>query len=172
MKRLPLFGCKLAVAELGQTTFGILYDLLTGDLTSAYFGRGAEFVEADGRKTLVRTGKPVALYCVAGFLPLFLFANAEYRKLAWKLHVFDRVLSYRYPSRECRLLAEAGVDFFPAGRLKLWDHAAGEFVYRAAENYSEMLAEGLEYSPTPSYGWSGLRKQFEDIFSQPNRIGI
>ena len=169
---LPLFGVMLAVVEQGRTTFGVLYDPVRDDWISAHLGRGAGYYARGMRKNRVRVGRPVSIHRMTGFLPLFLFSKTEQRKLASKLHVFDRVLSLRCSCHEYRLLAEGSVDFCLTGTLKPWDHAAGELVYREAGGYSAMLVNGSEYTPTLTEGrlllapdresWNALRWYFEE----------
>ena len=168
---LPLFGVMIAVVIDGRTAFGLLYDPMSDGWVAARAGRGAFRHSAAGTKVRISSapqGDPMT-----GFVPLSLYPKEAQRWLAPRLVEFDRIMSFRCSCHEYWLLAEGAVDFMISGKLKPWDHAAGELICREAGLHAAMLDDCEPYSPFRSHGqllvastrqsWELLRSCFIEV---------
>ncbi|MEM9426977.1 MAG: inositol monophosphatase [Pseudomonadota bacterium] len=123
-KGLATFGVILAVAERGETVFGLLYDPVVDDWIWARRGGGTWYATADGatERLTLAASTPGDL---TGFVPLFNFPPAVRVRLADDMPGLRRIWSVRCSCHEYRTLVFGGADFCVSNALKPWDHAAG-----------------------------------------------
>lgn len=175
-KGVPLFGVILAVVCRSETVFGALYDPVMDDVTIAHKGRGAHHISRNGtrRRLHLPATDQTDLSRLVGGVPLFVLPHERKRKAAAKLAAFERVVSYRCACHDYRILAEGSLDFSISAKLNVWDHAAGEMIYREAGGYAAMMANEEPYSPEMTSGyllvarskdmWRMIRDELKDGF--------
>ena len=144
-KGLATFGVILAVAERGETVFGLLYDPVMDDWVRASAGRGAWFGRPDGEATRLSVSGAAAIPDAVGFVPLFLFPMEARQKLAGAIPGFRRIWSVRCSCHEYRLMAQGHADFCLSGSLNPWDHAAGALAVAEAGGAVGLL-DGGDYA--------------------------
>ena len=144
-KGLTTFGVILAVAEKGETVFGLLYDPVMDDWIRASRGRGAWFERPEGDRVRLRISGEASIPDAVGFVPLFLYPIDARQKLAGAIPGFRRIWSVRCSCHEYRLLAQGHADFCLSGSLNPWDHAAGALAVAEAGGAAGLL-DGRAYS--------------------------
>lgn len=123
-KGLTTFGVILAIAERGETVFGLLYDPIVDDWIWARRGGGTWYATADeAMQRLTLTASTTG--DLTGFVPLFNFPRAVRVRLADEMPGLRRIWSVRCSCHEYRTLVFGGADFCVSNALKPWDHAAG-----------------------------------------------
>jgi fructose-1,6-bisphosphatase/inositol monophosphatase family enzyme len=150
-KGLSTFGVILAVAEKGETVFGLLYDPVMDDWIRASAGRGTRFERPGGESERLTVGGAAAIPDAVGFVPLFLYPMEARQKLAGAIPGFRRIWSVRCSCHEYRLMAQGHADFCLSGTLNPWDHAAGALAVAEAGGAVGLL-DGREYSPRMTSG--------------------
>ncbi len=149
-KGLTTFGVILAVAERGETVFGLLYDPVMDDWIEARRGGGTWHVTADGtRRRLTLGGSPAG--GLTGFVPLFNFPPPIRFRMAGDIPGFRRIWSVRCSCHEYRTMAMAEADFTLSNALKPWDHAAGALAVAEAGGAVSLL-DGRSYRPSITSG--------------------
>lgn len=144
-KGLTTFGVILAVAEKGETVFGVLYDPVMDDWIRASRGRGTWFERPEGDRARLKIGGEASIPDAVGFVPLFLYPLEARQKLAGAIPGFRRIWSVRCSCHEYRLLAQGHADFCLSGSLNPWDHAAGALAVAEAGGAIGLL-DGRPYS--------------------------
>ena len=144
-KGLATFGVILAVAERGETVFGLLYDPVMDDWVLARRGGGSWFCRPDAEPRRLEIGGDAPREQTVGFVPLFLFPYETRMKLAGAIPGFRRIWSVRCSCHEYRLLAQGHADFCLTGTLNPWDHAAGALAVEEAGGAVGLL-DGRRYS--------------------------
>ena len=127
----PLFGIIAAVAERGETVFGVIHDPVTG--------------------TTIRSDVPPAMaprlgHDLRGALPLAHLPAERRGPVAAALAPLGRIGSAGCSAWEYRMLAEGRTDYVLSGELKPWDHAAGALIVARAGGHAAML-DGARYRP-------------------------
>lgn len=149
-KGLTTFGVILAVAERGETVFGLLYDPVMDDWVVARKGGGAWHVAADGASRRLSLSD-VAGDDLTGFVGLFHYPRALRLRLADDLPGFRRIWSVRCSCHEYRVTALGGADFVLSNALKPWDHAAGALAVAEAGGAVGLL-DGRDYRASITSG--------------------
>lgn len=144
-KGLTTFGVILAVAERGETVFGLLYDPVMDDWIRASRGRGTWFERPDGERVRLEIGGDASIPDAVGFVPLFLYPLDARQRLAGAIPGFRRIWSVRCSCHEYRLLAQGHADFCLSGSLNPWDHAAGALAVAEAGGAVGLL-DGRDYA--------------------------
>lgn len=143
-KGLATFGVILAVAERGETVFGLLYDPVMDDWIMARRGGGAWYCRDDASPQRLTIGGDAPLVEAVGFVPLFLFPYETRMRLAGAIPGFRRIWSVRCSCHEYRLMAQGHADFCLSGTLNPWDHAAGALAVAEAGGAVGLL-DGRDY---------------------------
>lgn len=143
-KGLATFGVILAVAEKGETVFGLLYDPVMDDWVLARRGGGAWYCRPDAEPRRLRIEGDAPQDQTVGFVPLFLFPYETRMQLAGAIPGFRRIWSVRCSCHEYRLLAQGHADFCLSGTLNPWDHAAGALAVSEAGGAVGLL-DGRDY---------------------------
>jgi fructose-1,6-bisphosphatase/inositol monophosphatase family enzyme len=149
-KGLATFGVILAVAEAGETVFGVLYDPVLDDWIWASKGGGAWY-ERPGTAPERLTLGGRAEGDVTGCLPLFNFDTDIRLRLAGEIPGFRRIWSVRCSCHEYRLMAGGRIDFTLSNALKPWDHAAGALAVAEAGGAIGLL-DGRDYRASITKG--------------------
>lgn len=144
-KGLTTFGVILAIAEKGETVFGLLYDPVMDDWVRTSRGRGTWFERPDGERRRLSIGGEASIPDAVGFVPLFLYPLEVWQKLAGAIPGFRRIWSVRCSCHEYRLMAQGHADFCLSGSLNPWDHAAGALAVEEAGGAVGLL-DGRAYS--------------------------
>ena len=144
-KGLATFGVILAVAEQGETVFGLLYDPVMDDWVMARRGGGTWYCRPDAAPRRLTITGDAPLEQAVGFVPLFLFPYETRMRLAGAIPGFRRIWSVRCSCHEYRLMAQGHADFCLSGTLNPWDHAAGALAVKEAGGAVGLL-DGREYS--------------------------
>ena len=145
---LPLFGVIIAIAERGETIWGLIYDPVGDDWAIASKGQGARLESASG-KTIPLKLEDVPgddASSLSGYAHAFLAKGDERRRMFDRLTAFHRVDALRCSAHEYRLLGRGAVDFCLSGILNPWDHAAGCLIAEEAGGVARML-DGRPYRP-------------------------
>ena len=150
-KGLTTFGVILAVAEKGETVFGLLYDPVMDDWIRASRDGGTWYQRPGGDRVRLKIGGEASIPDAVGFVPLFLFPLEARRKLAGAIPGFRRIWSVRCSCHEYRLLAQGHADFCLSGSLNPWDHAAGALAVAEAGGAVGLL-DGRDYSAAITHG--------------------
>ncbi len=150
-KGLATFGVILAVAERGETVFGLLYDPVLDDWILARRGGGTWFCRPGADPVQLNIGGDNPQEQTVGFVPLFLFPYETRMKLAGAIPGFRRIWSVRCSCHEYRLLAQGHADFCLSGSLNPWDHAAGALAVQEAGGGVGLL-DGRDYSAGLTHG--------------------
>lgn len=147
-----LFGVIVAVAERGQTIWGMIYDPLTDDWAIARRGRGAGFAGPGGHLRSCRFDiVPLGLGDIAGMTSSYLFKGRARRELFDRLPEFRRVDSMRCSAHEYRGIVQGQTDFIMTPTLNPWDHAAGCLLVEEAGGVARLL-DGTPYTPVLKSG--------------------
>ncbi len=141
-KGLATFGVILAVAEKGETVFGLLYDPVMDDWVMARRGGGAWYCRPDAPARRLQIEGDAPQDQAVGFVPLFLFPYETRMRLAGAIPGFRRVWSVRCSCHEYRLMAQGHADFCLSGSLNPWDHAAGALAVEEAGGAVGLLDGG------------------------------
>lgn len=144
-KGLATFGVILAVAEHGETVFGMLYDPIMDDWIWARRGGGTWFERPGEAPVQLRISGEVETEDATGFVPLFLYPLEARKALAGAIPGFRRIWSVRCSCHEYRLMAQGHADFCLSASLNPWDHAAGALAVSEAGGAVGLL-DGREYS--------------------------
>lgn len=145
---LAVFGVILAVAEDGETQFGLLYDPVMDDWIMAEKGRGVWFCRP-GEAPLRLTGATARRRDAAhAFVPLFLYPEAYRPRIAAQFPLWGRVTSLRCSCHEYRTLAFGHADLIAAPNPKPWDHAAGVLVVQELGGAAWALGPGYDITDT------------------------
>ncbi|MEM7751957.1 MAG: inositol monophosphatase [Pseudomonadota bacterium] len=151
-KGLATFGVILAVAERGETVFGLLYDPVLDDWIWTRRGGGAWYATAAGDARRLTLSPPTS-EDLTGFVPLFNFPRAVRLRLADEMPGLRRIWSVRCSCHEYRTLVFAGADFCVSNALKPWDHAAGALAVSEAGG-AVGLMDGRPYRASITSGGS------------------
>ena len=117
------FAISLAYYEKQQAIFGIVYDVMTGDLYTCYKGEGAFL---NGTKLKPLTYKPIKQSLI-GFSQKWLLSA----DLIDYIEVLQRFRNYRYhgvASLEMCYVATGILDCYLTCHLKPWDYAAAKLI--------------------------------------------
>ncbi|SLN20234.1 inositol monophosphatase family protein [Roseisalinus antarcticus] len=145
-KGLAVFGVILAVVEDGETVFGLLYDPVFDDWVVARKGAGAFLGRAGAAPVPLSLGHAVPLAEAQGFVPLFLYPEAERAGIAAAMLDVGRGGSLRCSCHEYRQIVTGGADFGLNALLNVWDHAAGALAVTEAGGCAA-LEDGRTYRP-------------------------
>ncbi|KAA9009350.1 inositol monophosphatase family protein [Histidinibacterium aquaticum] len=143
---LATFGVILAVVEDGETVFGLLYDPVFDDWVLTRRGGGTWMCRAGEAPVRLQVGPAPGLGEAQGFVPLFLFGEADRDRIAGGMVRTGRAGSLRCSCHEYRQLVLGGGDFALAAMLKPWDHAAGALALAEAGGVAA-LTDGTAYVP-------------------------
>ena len=141
-KGLATFGVILAVAEKGQTVFGLLYDPVMDDWIWTRAGGGTWYQRPGADAVRLEIGGDAPIEQTVGFVPLFLFAYDVRMRLAGAIPGFRRIWSVRCSCHEYRLMAGGHADFCLSGSLNPWGHAAGALAVVEAGGAAGLLSGG------------------------------
>ena len=150
-KGLATFGVILAVAEKGETVFGLLYDPVLDDWVLARKGGGTWFCRPDQPPMRLTIGGDIAADVMTGVVPLFMFPEATRQRLLGAIPGFRRIWSVRCSCHEYRLAAQGNADFILTAGINPWDHAAGALAVAEAGGAVGLL-DGGRYDPTITEG--------------------
>ncbi|MGR3515388.1 MAG: inositol monophosphatase family protein [Paracoccaceae bacterium] len=163
-KGLSTFGVILAVAERGETVFGLLYDPVLDDWIRARRGGGAFYERPDGTCRQLSFGQTPS-GGLTGFVPLFNFPLATRMRLADDIPGVRRIWSVRCSCHEYRTLALGGADFCLSSALKPWDHAAGALVVEEAGGAVGLL-DGRPYRASITSGGALLSARSPAVLTE------
>lgn len=149
-KGLSTFGVILAVAERGETVFGLLYDPVMDDWIRARRGGGTWYETSAGLSRRLSIGG-AGEDDLTGFVPIFNFPPPIRLGLAGSIPGFRRIWSVRCSCHEYRTMAQGGADFTVSNALKPWDHAAGALAVAEAGGAVGLL-DGRGYRPSITSG--------------------
>ncbi len=170
---IPAFGVILAVAQEGETIWGMIYDPIGDDWVTARRGEGARFVRPGrGEVALTLSAGPDGIADMNGMVHTYLFHGDERRRLFGLLPDFGKTGNLRCSAHEYRTLAQGGTDFVLSPVLNPWDHAAGCLIAEEAGGIARLL-NGEVYRPTIKDGrllvarsasaWGVLSGTFADL---------
>ncbi|MEO1537175.1 MAG: inositol monophosphatase [Pseudomonadota bacterium] len=166
-KGLSTFGVILAVAEYGETVFGVLYDPVMDDWVWAARGQGAWHETADGQTRRLNFG-PDPTGGLTGFVPLFNFPEPTRGRLAGDIPGLRRIWSVRCSCHEYRTMAFDAADFCLSSALKPWDHAAGALVVEEAGGAVGLL-DGRPYRASITSGGALISARSEAVLAELRR---
>lgn len=149
-KGLTTFGVILAVAEHGETVFGLLYDPIVDDWVWARRGGGAWYANGDGIARQLRFGDAPA-DDLTGFVSLFNYPWPVRKQLAADMPGLRRIWSVRCSCHEYRTMVMGAADFTVSSGLKPWDHAAGALAVEEAGGAVGLL-DGRAYRASVTSG--------------------
>lgn len=144
-KGVTTFGVILAVAEFGQTVFGLLYDPVMDDWIVARHGEGAWHMSPgqSPRRLQLNDAEDDQL---VGTLPLFHYPPETRERLVQDIAGIRRIWSLRCSCHEYRLLGLGQIDFNMSHHImRPWDHAAGVLAIKEAGGAVALL-DGRPYS--------------------------
>ena len=165
------YGVILAVAEEGETVWGLLYDPSFDDWVEAHRGGGAWFHRAGRTRRLRVAPEAAPLDRLRGNVGAYMFPPEARALLAATTGLFRRASSMGASVHEYRQLALGGSDFCLNGILHVWDHAAGVLILSEAGGVSRLL-DGRAYAPAMRAGhllnarseavWEALAERFRE----------
>jgi Archaeal fructose-1,6-bisphosphatase and related enzymes of inositol monophosphatase family len=143
------FAVVIALCIESVTVAGWIYDPVNARMVRARLGEGAWLEDAAGNVQSLRIDAVEDIAAMSGSLPYKVAkavrANAASRSLTLPRHI-GRLGS---TGREYAELACGRLDFAVYTRLKPWDHAAGDLIYREAGGCGLMRGDALPYRPAP-----------------------
>ena len=164
------YGVILAVAEEGETVWGLLYDPSFDDWIVAGRGGGAWFHRGGTARRLAVSPDDTPDDRLRGNVGDYMYPPDLRPRLAATIPRFRRSASLGASLHEYRLMALGGSDFVLNGMLMPWDHAAGALILREAGGVSRLL-DGRDYRPTMREGrllnarteaiWARLAEMFD-----------
>ena len=147
------FGVMVAVAEKGETVWGLIYDPLGDDWTVAARGEGARFASGEGPEFplafVARDARPIGN--TMGYVHSYLYKGEERRRLFARLAEFHKTDALRCSAHEYRLFLQGAVDFCLSPVMNPWDHAPGCLMAEEAGGVARLL-DGRPYAPTVTEG--------------------
>ena len=144
-KGLATYGVILAVAEKGETVFGMLYDPNLDDWIWARKDGGTWFQRPGDDPVRLTIGGDVPLGDAEGFVPLFQYPLETRMALVGAIPGFRRIWSVRCSCHEYRMMAQGHAEFCLTSTLNPWDHAAGALAVAEAGGAVGLL-DGRPYS--------------------------
>lgn len=144
-KGLATFGVILAVAERGETVFGVLYDPILDDWVWTRKDGGTWFQRPGEDAVPLTISGDAAMEDAVGFVPLFQYPLEARMALARAIPGFRRIWSVRCSCHEYRMMAQGHADFCLTSTLNPWDHAAGALAVSEAGGAVGLL-DGRSYS--------------------------
>ena len=144
-KGLATFGVILAVAERGETVWGMLYDPILDDWIWARKGGGTWFQRPGEDPVQLTISGDAVMEDAVGFVPIFQYPLETRIALAGAIPGFRRIWSVRCSCHEYRMMAQGHADFCLTSTLNPWDHAAGALAVAEAGGAVGLL-DGRDYS--------------------------
>lgn len=148
---LPLFAVIVAICSKGEVIAGLICDPFSPDILLATKGGGAFWRCSDGSSNRIRLSGSAEATAAVGYASIFSFRRTSRMAIAKCLTRFSRVDSLRCAGHEFRSLMTGRLDFALYPRIRPWDHAAGQLIYREAGGVARLL-DGREYTPATTDG--------------------
>ncbi|SER95816.1 fructose-1,6-bisphosphatase [Tranquillimonas rosea] len=141
---LAVFGVLLSVLDHGEPVFGLLYDPVMDDWIRTRRGGGTWACRADAepRRLDLTAGAGAGM----GFVPLYMFPEADRSAAAAEMARGRRTTSLRCSCQEYRMVLLGGADYVLSLGLSVWDHAAGVLAVQEAGG-AVRLSDGTAYRP-------------------------
>ena len=165
------YGVILAVAEEGETVWGLLYDPSFDDWIVAHRGQGAWFRRGGRATKLAVSHEDTPMDRLRGNVGEYMYPQADRTGLAATIPRVRRSASLGASVHEYRLMALGGSDFVLNAGLNCWDHAAGVLILREAGGVARLL-DRRDYAPTMQAGrllnarteamWVALAEMFNE----------